>query len=71
MLTPSLNWDILQQTCAAELPTGSDKARLVYAVGDKTIELVINYTPRKLDVPVNMRRQRLDKYKRLDIKKWL
>ena len=70
-LTPSLNWDILQQTCTAELPTGPDKARLVYSLGDKTIELIIDYTPRKLDVPVRVTHQNVSKYKKLDIQKWL
>ena len=70
-LTPSLNWDILQQTCTAELPTGPDKARLVYSLGDKTIELVIDYTPRKLDVPVRVMHLNLSKYKKMNIAKWL
>ena len=70
-LTPSLNWDILQQTCTAELPTGPDKARLVYTLGNKTIELIIDYTPRKLDVPVRVTHLNLSKYKKLDIQKWL
>lgn len=70
-LTPSLNWDILQQTCTAELPTGPDKARLVYQLGNKTIELIIDYTPRKLDVPVRVTHQNVSKYKKLDIQKWL
>ena len=70
-LTPSLNWDILQQLCAAELPTGSEKARLQYALGNQTIELVIDYSPRKTDVPVRVINQNLDKYTKVDISKWL
>lgn len=70
-LTPSLNWDILQQTCTAELPTGTEKARLVYQLGEKTIELIIDYTPRRLDVPVRVSHQNLSRYKKIDITKWL
>ena len=70
-LTPSLNWDILQQTCTAELPTGAEKARLVYQLGEKTIELIIDYTPRRLDVPVRVSHQNLSRYKKIDINKWL
>ena len=70
-LTPSLNWDILQQLCSAELPTGDQKARLVYAFGDETIELIITYPPRKLDVPVRVTKQRTDRYTKVDITKWL
>ena len=71
VLTPSVNWDILQQICTAELPTGSDKARLLYSVGDKTIELVITYPARQTDVPLRMKRQRLDNYTQMDISQWL
>ena len=67
-LTPALNWDILQQICTAELPTGPEKARLVYSFGKKQIELVLNYPPRKTDVPVKMTNQRLTKYTETDIK---
>jgi len=70
-LTPSLNWDILQQVCSAELPTGTEKARLQYTIGDKTVELVIDYGQRQTDVPVRVNRQRLDKYTAIDISKWL
>ena len=70
-LTPSLNWDILQQLCAAELPTGNEKARLQYALGKQTIELVVDYSPRKTDVPVRVMNQKLDKYTKVDISKWL
>ena len=70
-LTPSLNWDVLQQTCSAELPTGPDKARLSYQLGNKTIELTIHYTPRKLDVPVRITKQNVSRYKKVNIAKWL
>jgi hypothetical protein len=70
-LTPSLNWDILQQLCSAELPTGEEKARLQYLFGKKTIELVLDYNPRKLDVPVRVTNQPLTKYQQVDITKWL
>ena len=70
-LTPSLNWDILQQLCTAELPTGPEKARLVYTFGKERLELILNYTPRKLDVPVRMTNQRLTKYTEIDVSKFL
>ena len=70
-LTPDLNWDILQQLCAAELPTGSEKARLMYKFGDETVELIVNYTPRKIDVPVRVSHIKLDKYTKVDISKFL
>ena len=70
-LTPSLNWDILQQLCTAELPTGPEKARLVYTFGKERLELIINYTPRKLDVPVRMTNQRLTKYTEIDVSRFL
>ena len=44
-LTPSLNWDILQQICSADLPTGNDKARKE-AIREKQDELLRN-TKRK------------------------
>ena len=70
-LTPSINWDILQQLCAAELPTGNEKARLMYSFGDKTLEVIIDYPPRKTDVPVKVMSQPLKKYKEIDISQWL
>ena len=70
-LTPSLNWDILQQTCAAELPTGPEKARLMFTFDKQTLEIVIDYTPRRLDVPVRVKNQPLNKYTQIDISKWL
>ncbi len=70
-LTPSLNWDILQQVCSAELPTGDEKARLQYLFGDDTIELVINYSPRRLDVPVRVTSLPTKRYTKVDISKWL
>ena len=70
-LTPSLNWDILQQLCSAELPTGSERARLVYSFGEQMIELVIDYPARKIDVPVRVTSLPLNKYQQVDISRWL
>lgn len=70
-LTPDISWTILQQLCTAELPTGTEKARVQYAFGEETVELIINYPPRKTDVPVRVNHQRLDKYTQVDITKWL
>ena len=71
LLTPAINWDVLQQLCAAELPTGKERARLQYRLGDEIIELIVDYNEPKFDVPVRMNRQRLDKYTQIDITKWL
>ena len=68
---PSLNWDVLQQLCSAELPTGPEKARLVYHFGEEQIELVITYPERKTDVPVRVNHVRLDKYTQIDVSRWL
>jgi hypothetical protein len=70
-LTPELNWDILQQLCTAELPTGPERARLQYVFHGETIELVIEYTPKQTNIPVRVTRQRLDRYTKVDISKWL
>ena len=70
-LTPSLNWDVLQQICTGELPLGEQKARLMYTFGDQLIELVIDYPTRQLDVPVKVNNIRLNKYTEVDISKWL
>lgn len=70
-LTPSLNWDELQQLCTAELPTGSERARLVYSFGEEMLELVIDYPARQFDVPVRVNNIRLNKYTQVDISKWL
>lgn len=70
-LTPELNWDILQQICAADLPTGPERARLQYVFHGEGIELVIEYAPRRIDVPVRVMHQRLDRYTQVDISKWL
>lgn len=70
-LTPSLNWDILQQISSGELPTGAEKARLQYRFGGDTIELVINYSPRRLDVPVRVTNIPTNRYTQVDISKWL
>ena len=70
-LVPTINWDVLQQLCTAELPTGDKSARLVYTLGDKTVELSVIYPVRKLDVPVRVNKQNTSRYKKIDITKWL
>ena len=70
-LTPSLNWDVLQQICSAELPTGNERARLQYAFGEQTIELVIDYGKRQLDMPVRVVNQPVTRYQQIDISRWL
>ncbi|MCR5533429.1 MAG: DUF4292 domain-containing protein [Paludibacteraceae bacterium] len=70
-LTPQISWEILQQLCSAELPTGAEKARLQYSLGDEHVELIVNYPERKTDVPVRMQHIRIDKYTQMDISKWL
>lgn len=70
-LTPDLNWDVLQQICSAELPTGNEKARLQYAFGEQTIELVIDYGKRQLDGPVRVVNQPVTRYQQIDISRWL
>lgn len=70
-LVPDVSWEVLQQLCTAELPTGSEKARMVYTLGNKTIEMDIVYPARRLDVPVRVTHMKLDKYKKIDINRWL
>lgn len=70
-LTPSMNWDILQQICTAGLPTGEEKARLLYSFGEETIELVIDYPPRKQDVPVHIGNINKNKYTKVDVSRFL
>lgn len=70
-LNPALNWDVLQQVCTAELPAGSERARLVYEFGGDLIEIVIDYPARKLDVPVRVTNQPITKYKKVDVSRWL
>ena len=70
-LTPTVNWDVLQQLCSAELPTGDERARLVYSHGDDRIELIVDYTPRRLDGPVKVTNLRVTNYTKVDISKWL
>lgn len=70
-LRPELSWKQLQQICTAELPTGDRSARLLYAFEDETIEIVLDYGERKLDVPVRVTKQRTDRYTKIDITKWL
>lgn len=69
-LNPSLNWDLLQQLCCGELPTG-EKARMQYSFGGKIIELVIEYGRRQTDIPVRVNSLPLDRYTQVDISKWL
>ena len=70
-LVPTINWDIIQQVCSAELPTGDEKAHLQYRMGDKPIELIITYPKRKLDVPVRATHLPTGKYQKIDISRWL
>ena len=70
-LTPSLNWDTLQELCSAELPLGSERARLIYTFGDDVVELVVEYPMRRLDVPVRIGALPLNRYTQVDISRWL
>lgn len=70
-LVPTINWDIIQQMCTAELPTGNEQAILQYILGDKPIEMIIYYRERKLDVPVRVYHIPTKKYNKIDISKWL
>ena len=71
-LVPSVNWDVLQQLCSGELPTGNERAHLKYTLGKQTIELQLTYpATRKLDVPVRVTHQNVSRYKKIDITKWL
>ena len=70
-LIPHVYWETLQQLCSAELPTGAEKGRLVYTLDAQTIEISVVYPTRKLDVPVRVMHLRTDKYKQVDISKWL
>ena len=70
-IIPAVSWDTLQQLCSAELPTGSDQGRLVYTLGKQIVEITVEYPARKLDVPVRIHHLRTDRYKKVDISKWL
>ena len=70
-LTPNLNWDTLQELCSAELPLGSERARLMYTFGDDVVELTVEYPMRRLDTPVRIVSQPLNRYTQVDISKWL
>lgn len=70
-LTPSLNWDVLQQISTGELPLGEEKARMMYSFGDHTIEIVIDYTPRRLDVPVRIGNINKNRYTKVDVSRFL
>ena len=71
-IVPQISWHVLQQLCSAELPTGPEQAhmRFTYA-GEKTIDLIVNYPTRQVDVPVRVTHQRLDKYKEVNVSKFL
>lgn len=71
LITPQLTWEIMQQICSAELPTGNETARLHYSLGKDETELVIRYPSRRLDLPLRMTSARLDKYQQIDISKLL
>jgi len=69
-LVPTINWDVLQQLCSAELPTGSEQARLLYTLDDMTIEMTLVYPERKLDVPVRVTHQNVSRYKKVEIQQY-
>ena len=70
-LVPKISWEQLQQICSAELPTGKESAHLVYSIGKESIAFDITYPERKTDVPVRMNRLPQERYKKMDISKWL
>lgn len=70
-LTPSLNWDVLQQISTGEMPLGAEKARMMYSFGDQTIEIVIDYAPRRLDVPVKIGKINKNRYTKVDVSRFL
>lgn len=70
-ITPTINWSVMQQLCAAELPTGEKSARLVYRINDQTITLSIDYPAKQTDKPLTIQRQRLTRYKQINIAQWL
>ena len=71
LVTPEMTWEIMQQICSAELPTGSENARLRYSLGKEQASLDIRYPARRLDVPVRMNAARLDRYQQIDLRKLL
>lgn len=70
-LNPALTWEDLQAFCTAEMPLGSERARLFYTYGDELIEISISYPTRMTDVPLRMGRLPLDRYTQIDISRWL
>lgn len=70
-LKPKISWKQLQMICSAELPSGAEKAQLEYSIGEDKIQVEINYTPRKLNLPLKMNRLNTARYKKMDISKWL
>ena len=70
-LVPKISWEQLQQICSAELPTGKETAHFVYSIGKESIAFDITYPERKTDVPGRMNRLPQERYKKMDISKWL
>ena len=70
-IVPAVSWESLQQLCSGELPNGQKKGRLVYTLGKQIVEITVEYPARKLDVPVRIHHLRTDRYKKVDISKWL
>lgn len=70
-LTPKLSWKVLQQMTSGELPTGAEDAHMQYTLGKETIDVVLEYGTRQLDVPLRMSNQRTDRYTKIDISRWL
>ena len=70
-LRPELNWDQLQEICIGELQGGERMARLFYTFGDETIEVVLEYGERRIDVPVRVYHIPTTKYTKIDITRWL
>jgi hypothetical protein len=70
-LSPAVTWTELQQLCSAELPNGSERAVLQYRYGGEQLRLTIDYPERQTDVPVRVFNLRLDKYKQVDVSRWL
>ena len=70
-LKPKLTWKQLEQICSAEMPGGKDKLHLEYSIGKDTVQFDIKYPARKINGPVKMNRLKTNKYKQMDISKWL
>lgn len=70
-LKPKLTWKQLEQICSAEMPGGKDKLHLEYSIGKDIVQFDIKYPARKIDGQVKMNRLKTNKYKQMDISKWL